>query len=365
MRDDRPSRSHEGQTPLVTVVWQERQGRVRTPLLDEESGLPGRGLRRSPDHRHRQYLQRVQSLPRPLPQDLRACEARRVGGGRLPARIPGLLQFREPAPPHFHAVPQPRVHGRGGGDPRPADGRRRAAGRLRQDHAGPADGRVELQSADHLRVRRPDAERLLQGREDRLRDPCLEVLRGRAGRRDVDRSLHERGAGQPPLRRPLHDHGHRVHNGIDGGEPGRVPAGQCRDPGRRQPPLRAGAYVRQADRRHGDRGPAPVEDPDQGRLRERHGHQWCHRWLDQCGDPPAGHRRPARRRYRPGRLGPARQGHALPGQPDAVGRAPDGGLLLRGRPAGGAEGDRRSPAQGRDHGQRQDHLGERAGRGML
>ena len=51
-------------------------------------------------------------------------------------------------------------------------------------------------------------------------------------------------------------------------------------------------------------------------------------------------------------LRPARQRAAVPGQPAAFGRAPDGGLLLRRRPAGGDEGDLAPPAPRRDHRER-------------
>jgi L-arabonate dehydrase len=81
------------------------------------------------------------------------------GSGRLPGRVPGVLQRRiEPAPDR-DVDPQPGQHGRRGIDPRQSDGRRRAAGRLRQDHAGAADGRGQRRRAGHRRQRRPDAER--------------------------------------------------------------------------------------------------------------------------------------------------------------------------------------------------------------
>ena len=65
------------------------------------------------------------------------------------------------------------------------------------------------------------------------------------------------------------------------------------------------------------------------------------------------------------RLGPARPRHAVPRQPDAVGQVPDGGLLLRGRPAGGDPRDRQVPAQEGADRQRQDDLGQLQGRGQL
>jgi hypothetical protein len=50
-------------------------------------------------------------------------------------------------------------HGCGRIHPRQSHGRRRAAGWLRQDHAGAADGRRLGRHSDHRRHRRPDAER--------------------------------------------------------------------------------------------------------------------------------------------------------------------------------------------------------------
>ena len=52
-------------------------------------------------------------------------------------------------------------------------------------------------------------------------------------------------------------------------------------------------------------------------------------------------------------------------EPDAVGQVPDGGFLLRGRPAGGDPRDRQVPAQEGADGQRQDDLGELQGRRQL
>src|SRR3546814_10727063 len=58
---------------------------------------PAAHVRRPAGHRHRQHLQRVQPLQRPLPQDRGAREARGLRGRRLPAGVPGVLELREPA----------------------------------------------------------------------------------------------------------------------------------------------------------------------------------------------------------------------------------------------------------------------------
>src|SRR3546814_14863559 len=60
---DRTPRYHEGKAPLLEMVGKGRQGRVRAPLLDAEPGGPAAHVRRTAGHRHRQYLQSVQSLP--------------------------------------------------------------------------------------------------------------------------------------------------------------------------------------------------------------------------------------------------------------------------------------------------------------
>ena len=110
-----------------------------------------------------------------------------------------------------------------------------------------------------------------------------------------------------------------------------------------------------------------LEDPDARRLRERDSRQRRDRRLDQRRDPPARHRRPRRRAADAGRLGRRRPRRADARRSQAVGPVPDGGLPLRGRPAGGDSHARRGrPAQPRrDDGQRQDDLGELQRRAAL
>ena len=62
---------------------------------------------------------RADPLQRPPARPGRAGEARRLRGRRLPGRVPGLLGVGERLPPDGDDVPQPRRHGRRGGDPRP------------------------------------------------------------------------------------------------------------------------------------------------------------------------------------------------------------------------------------------------------
>ena len=63
--------------------------------------------------------------------------------------------------------------------------------------------------------------------------------------------------------------------------------------------------------------------------RKRHQGQRCAGRLDQLRGASVGHRRAARRRIGTGRLRPLGQPHAALGQPNALGRISDGGLLLR------------------------------------
>jgi hypothetical protein len=91
----------------------------------------------------------------------------------------------------------------------------------------------------------------------------------------------------------------------------------------------------------------PCPGADARGLRERHPHAGGHRRQHQCGDPPDRHRRPPGREAHGGRLRPPGQRAALPGQPAAQRPVPDGGLLLRRRPARGDEGDRAPAAPGR------------------
>jgi L-arabonate dehydrase len=57
-------------------------------------------------------------------------------------------------------------------------------GRLRQDHAGAADGRGQRRYSGHRRLRRSDAQRLVPRRTRRLRHRALADERGGQGRHD-------------------------------------------------------------------------------------------------------------------------------------------------------------------------------------
>ena len=112
-----------------------------------------------PRHRPRPDVERVQPLPPPSARGRRGRQARRVAGRRPAARVPDDLARRDLPVADEHALPEPHGDGHRGDDPRPADGRRGAPRRLRQDPAGPADGRGQRGPARDRRDRRPDADR--------------------------------------------------------------------------------------------------------------------------------------------------------------------------------------------------------------
>ena len=81
------------------------------------------------------------------------------------------------------------------------DRRRGAAGRLRQDHAGAADGRGQRRHPGDRRLRRADAERLVPRRAGRVGHRALADVRGGEGRDDEPRRLPRGRGGDEPLAR--------------------------------------------------------------------------------------------------------------------------------------------------------------------
>ena len=288
-----------------------------------------------------------------------AREARRAGGGWVPAGVSGDVAGRAGDASDRHAVPQPRLDGRGGEHPRQSLRRRGAAHRLRQDHAGAGDGCGLVRSARGGRFRWADAQRPLARSDRGLGDPRVEVHRDAQGRSD-DHGRPARGRGlYVAVSRPLHDHGHRLHYGFDGRGAGPGAADQCRHPGRGLAPLRARPHGRAPYRRDGQGGSEDVQDPHQAGVRERHPRQRRDRRFDQRRGAPARHGRAHRRRPHALRLGPPRPRGSLHREPDALGRVPDGGLLLRRRAAGRdpRARDVEHAAQERADGQRQQPCG--------
>ena len=87
---------------------------------------------------------------RHFPELLDAVKRGVLAAGALPVEFPHHLARRSVPQPDQHEIPQPDVDGHRGDDPRPADGRGGADGRLRQDRAGAAHGRgVGRPAGDH------------------------------------------------------------------------------------------------------------------------------------------------------------------------------------------------------------------------
>ena len=147
-----------------------------------------------------------------------------------------------------------------------------------------------------------------------------------------------------PLERALHDDGHRLDDGLRDGGAWLDPPGSGRDPSRR---LAAGAGRRSRrpkDHRARRAGPEAVRHPHGRSLRERDPSSARDLGVDERDPAPdrvrgARGRRPAARALR--RPLPL---DAVARQSEAGRRAPDGGLLLRRRPAG-RDGADRGPAR--------------------
>ena len=259
--------------------------------------------------------------------------------GGVPLEFPAMSLGEDTLRPNAMLFRNLAGHGGRGIDPRQPARRRRAAGRLRQDHAGAADGRGQRRPADDRRLRRSDAERALPRPADRHRHATpggfaeeLSRRPDRPGRVSGGRERHQ------PLARHLQDHGH----GLDHGLPcARRWAWRCR----RTPPSPAVDASRQAlaHERGGNRivelvreDLPPVALPDPTAFDNAIRANAAHRRLDQRRRPPAGARRP----------GSAcrltlddwdRLGRDVPCIVDLKpsGALPDGGVLRRRRLAGG------------------------------
>jgi hypothetical protein len=90
----------------------------------------------------------------------------------------------------------------------------------------------------------------------------------RAGKITQD-EFHEAESCMHPLPRALHDDGHGLDHGLDGGSAGAGASRQCRVSRRGRAPQRDRAERRPAHRRDGQGGPVPLEDPHARRFRER------------------------------------------------------------------------------------------------
>ena len=247
------------------------------------------------------------------------------------------------AAPDRDAVPQPRQHGRRGVDPRQSDRRRRAADGLRQDHAGAADGRGELSTC------RPSASPA--GRCSTASSAASDIGSGtgvwqmseevRAGKMTL------RGVPRGRERACTARHGHCMTMGTASTMACMVEALGIGLPGNAAIPAvdaRRNVLARMAGpahRRDGARGSAAVEDPHaRRRSRTRSALNAAIGGSTNAVIHLLAHRRAHRRRARRSTTGTG-SAASVPCLVDlhAVGQVPDGGLLLRRRPAGGDAGD--------------------------
>ena len=193
------------------------------------------------------------------------------------------------------ARPQPRLSEPGRGAVRLSARRRRAADRLRQDHAGLHHGGGDGEHPGDRAVRRADAERLVEGRARRLGHAIWKARAGAGGGQDrrpgVPRGRLRLGA----VGRPLQHHGHGLDHECARRGARHVAAGLRRDPGavsRARPDRLRDRRARGRDRA---RGFAAVRHPDPQGVREHHRRQFGDRRLDQRADPHQRHRAPHRR----------------------------------------------------------------------
>ena len=194
-------------------------------------------------------------------------------------------------------------------------------------------GAISMGHAGDLHSGRPDAARQLERQLSRLRLRRLEIL-DREARRQHHRRRLERDRGRHrPLVRHLHGDGHgRDHDGDHRG----ARAGAARrvvDPGGR---LQPSAHVRRRrppHRRDGVGGSDAGQDPDAGRVRQRHQGAHGDGRLDQRHHPCGGDGAPRRHPGRHGEVRPAVAADSGARQRAAVRQIPDGGFLLRRGPA--------------------------------
>ena len=143
------------------------------------------------------------------------------------------------------------------------------------------------------------------------------------------------------LGRHLHDHGHRLDDDGDHRRHGPDAARRLLDPGRRRRPPAHGRRLRPAHRRDGVGGPDAREDRHRRRRAQRRDRGDGDRLLDQRRRPPDRDGAPRRRRPDARRPRRARPRDAADRQRPALRQGlPDGGLLLRGRPARADEANR-------------------------
>ena len=284
-------------------------------------------LGRKAGHRHYQYLERHQPVSRAPAHARRGGQARRAAGRRISDRTAGAVARRNLRQADHHALSQSAGDGGRGTAAQPSGRRRGAARRLRQDHAGPVDGRDQHGRAGDLHAGGPDAARQLARAGAGLGLRHLEIL-GRETRRPHHRGAVDRNRRRHrPLVRHLHDHGHRRHH--DGGGRGaRLHAARrFLDPGARFQSPAHGHRLRPPHRRHGVGRPHARQNPQQKRRRQRHQSAYGDGRLDQLHHSFDRHRAPRRHRARHGSVRRIVARSAGDHQCAAVGFVSDGGFL--------------------------------------
>ena len=212
-----------------------------------------------------------------------------AGGGRVPARVPGDLAWRDAGATDRNAVAQPCQHGRRGNHTRQSAGRRRPAVRLRQDHAVAAYGCRERQHPDDRRLGRSHAQRKIPRHRHWVRHEHLVDVGRRACRKDDHRRVPRGRVLHAPLSRALHGDGHCLDDGEHGRVARRCIAGQRGIPCGRRATQCSRPRIGAPHRADGAREPHTGQDPDTPGLRERDPHERCDRRFDQRGDPPDCH----------------------------------------------------------------------------
>ena len=319
--------------------------RIGHRLAVPDAGLPRGVVHRPTRHRHPEQLERGRRLQRAPARPRRARQARRAPRGRLSRRDPGDLAGRADHQADRDAVSEPDGDGRRGADPRQsrstASSSSRAATRRfrRASWARPAwtsrrswspAGRCSTAAS----ATRTSARARTAGGST--------TSSGRTASAQAD--WHEFEAGMCRSDRPLLADGHRLHDGLrDRGARAWRPAGSAAIPAvdsrRRHVAERAGVQIM-------DLVAAGTRPSD---IMTRDAFENAIRTLHAIGGSTNA---VIHLIAIAGRLGvdlpldlfdELAGVDAAAGQPQAVRRVPDGGLLLRGRPAGGPCPDRRPP----------------------
>ena len=271
------------------LVRRDRPALLRPSLARAADGLCARGLPRQAGDRHHQHLERSQPCHTHFPSASRRSSAAsgRPAASRSSCRRCRCRSSSSSRPPCSIATSS-RWRPRSCCAQHPVDGAVLMGG---CDKTTPGDdhGRHLDEPAGDLHAGRADDARPLRRQDSRLRLRRLEIL-GREGSRQHQRAAVERhGGGHRPLRRHLHDDGHRLDDDDD--RRGARPHAARRrvDPGRRCRASAHGLGLRPAHRRDGLGGPEAARHSHPQVRRERAGRAQRDGGLDQRDDPSRRH----------------------------------------------------------------------------